>query len=846
MLTNEEDRNNDNEQPRTEFGIEDVWTLQCNSSNTERSWSAKMSTNENKSNSIPIIFNNNIRETINITKECLYLPKGSTNQRATTILRTPYKTGEVMNDEGRNKNIQETDSGYYLGYLETLTHENEIQKSWNAEVNTDKNKSERTYKISNNINESHACNSMETISINSMENFLGLPTGSLQQSERDTLEGPSETNLGMSKIMPLEESLECSDLSWDVMDPIMSFPQERMSALSASNENTGLLREVETPTTSTSNRTCKWKLITNDTSICSLSDPAKVTSSLICSIPSTGPLMTSTISDITKPSKIPFPVAHDNVNKSLAPTEAKSISVILPEIPCYSYESTVTTDCRSPDTTLLGNSTAVASRNFQKSEQQMKKPSQYSVPLATEFDQNFTNVSDNIYNTYTAYHPHQPISQILYNDHTSSSHQHNKEQCTSKYRNNINVGFSSSDTILTAVAPSNFINNEQQINILSEYSAPLSTEHQENFIPVSDNTYNIYPEYYPQDPTSGLLHKDQYFSSHQNNEREQYTYNTGTAYYQHEPIPQILHNDHKFIQNGYQNLENEMRANHYAQSQYMTAKLNNKGLQQAKAYHHMDALRCAYNCHRCNQPMSTQNSVICQQFSEIPKLDKMQNYKLYSTFHQAADGNIHNQQLISNTEHESGLPNTEVFQGEFHQQNLHFHQSHNKVAMQKLYDNNEEHSEYNWERQRATGYQRLPGDDRMQLTIGYPLLQTDGELHQPSSHSTENVRQRKDINMSGEKKTRQRVSRKCTYNQSGGRGQQKAVSKKCAKNPSGGRGQQKSVPKKCAKNPCGGRGQKKRTIRPDTSNVYFVCGNTEQYVLDRHNELYYRNSSTHE
>jgi hypothetical protein len=506
--------------------------------------------------------------------------------------------------------------------------------------------------------------------------------------------------------------------------------------------------------------------------------------------------------------------------------------------PSERKSSLLTTDCSSPDTTSTENSTAVTSSCFQNVDQQMEGLLEYSAPLATEYQQHFIPVSDNIYNTYTACYPHEP-------DQYFSSYQNNEgKQCTAKYENIITVGSSLPDTMstenTTAVATSSFQNSEQYMKRLSEYSAPLATEYQQNFIPVSDNIHNICTPYYPQGPCA-IPYNDHYFPSHQNNEGEQCTgkhENTSMSSEiikfnrdQEFPLNEVRrhvdrqneYHEENIIQNGYQNLVPETEANHYPyQLQRKTARLNNEDLQQVETYRHMSAFRCTCNCCRSNRSMSTQNSAICQQTPENLKLDEIPNYKLSSTkinsfagVHQstvAINENIHNQQIISHPEYINVLPNTEMFQEGVHWQKLDSCSSHNTAAMQEIYVNNAESIAHNWERHRTSGYPGLPYDDRIQLPTDSNLLfKSEGKFPQPSSQSTENFRLNEVVHLSDDRKVMQKGSKK-----------------KCAKNQSG-------------------RKQKKGRSKPDKPYVCSVCGKREQYnvLLERHIKLHHANSSIH-
>ncbi|PNF13752.1 hypothetical protein B7P43_G13148 [Cryptotermes secundus] len=389
----------------------------------------------------------------------------------------------------------------------------------------------------------------------------------------------------------------------------------------------------------------------------------------------------------------------------------------------------------------------------------------------------------------------------------------------------------------TAVATSSFQNNKQQMKRLSEYSAPLATEYQQNFIPVSDNIHNICTPYYPQE-ASGIPYNDNYFPSHQNNEGEQCTdkyentsmwgeiikFNRGQEF----PLDEVRrhadqqneYHEENTIQNGYQNLANEIEANHYAyQLQCKTSKLNNEDLQQVETYHHTDTFRCTYDCCRSNQPMSTQNSAICQQSSEILKLDEIQNYELPSPQINSFAGvrqstvaineNIHNQQIINNLECANVLPDTEIFQG-VHWQKLDSCSGHKTAAMQGKHVNNEESIAHNWERHRTSSYSGLPYDYRIHLpTDSNSLSKPEGKFPQPSSQSIENFRLKEVVHLSDDRKVMQKGSKK-----------------KCAKN------QRR-------------RREPKGKSKPDKSYVCLTCGKREQYnvLLKRHMELHHGNSS---
>jgi hypothetical protein len=219
--------------------------------------------------------------------------------------------------------------------------------------------------------------------------------------------------------------------------------------------------------------------------------------------------------------------------------------------------------------------------------------------------------------------------------------------------------------------------------------------------------------------------------------------------------------------------------------------------------------------------MSTQKSAICQQSSEILKLDEVQNYELSSTginsfagVHQSTasiNENIINQQIINNPEYANFSPNTEMFQEGVHWQKLDSRSSHNTAARQEIYVNNEESIAHNWERHRTAGYPGLPYDDRIQLpTDSNSLFKSEGKFPQLSSQSTENFRLKEVVHLSDGRKVMQKGSRKT-----------------------------------CAKNQRGRRREQKGNTKPDKPYVCLVCGKSEQYnvLLERHIELHHGNSS---
>jgi hypothetical protein len=165
-------------------------------------------------------------------------------------------TMEMLNDEDRSNDIQKTDLGHSSGDVQALTrNENNIQMAWNAEINTNGNRSDTTQKVSNNTKENHAGINTETI--NSSKEFLNVPTGSatdiLEEQYKTVQSRPHnsiETDVTAPKVTPPKNSLQC--LNSPAMHPVTNFPSENMLlTLSTPNEKNGSFAELETEITST-------------------------------------------------------------------------------------------------------------------------------------------------------------------------------------------------------------------------------------------------------------------------------------------------------------------------------------------------------------------------------------------------------------------------------------------------------------------------------------------------------------------------------------------------------------------------------------------------------------------
>jgi hypothetical protein len=406
-------------------------------------------------------------------------------------------------------------------------------------------------------------------------------------------------------------------------------------------------------------------------------------------------------------------------------------------------------------------SKVIASSNFQNNEQQAESQFEYSTPLITEYENNFTKVSDNIHHKYMAYQQEQ-MSQIQYNEKYFPSSQN---LCTGMYENGGMWGdifkFKS--------------NQEFPVETVERHINQQITEHQHDFTKLSDNIYHQYAAY-DQELTWQLDYNKQYFPSSQNIEdlhTDMYK-NVGTwgdifKFNRNQGLPRenvgrhIEQDDDYYetsiIQNGYQNVMNETEANSYGyQLECKRTKLTDEDFQWDEAHNHRDACSNTgiYNYCGINRPPPTENSVNCQPSSKIGHGNQSQYYQAFSAERNSEEAqqptftsneNIQHEQLITNPKYTNPLPTIQMFREEAWQE-LDFYTSHKNTGMQQIYVNNEENIAHNWDGQTSndplTTY-----NDRMQIPIhSNPLLMLEAEFPKPQAQSTNNFRQSKDAQLS--------------------------------------------------------------------------------------------------
>ena len=426
---------------------------------------------------------------------------------------------------------------------------------------------------------------------------------------------------------------------------------------------------------------------------------------------------------------------------SYKPSDSNS-SIIMDDIYC--------------DDTSTQYSTVITSSNFQNNERQTESQFQYSTPLITEHEHNFT-ISDNIHhNKYTAYQQEQ-MSQIQHNEKYFTNPQNLAAPCTGMYEEvdiwgNIYKFKSNQEFPLTEVE--------------------RHTEYQPNATKLSDDIYQQYAAY-DQELTSQFQRNNQYFPSSQNTEllhMDMYK-NVGTwddiikSNRNHE-IPQEnvgrhIHqpNDYyetSIIQNGKQNVMNEAEANSYGyQLESNRTKLNDEDFQWNEAHNLKDACNSICNYCKINFPPPTENFVNYQPPSIIGYGHQSQYYQAFSAernFEEVqqpiftSNEDIHHEQIITNQKYTNVLPTTEMFQEA--RQELNINTSHKHMGMEQTYFNNEENTAYNWEAQTSndpfTTY-----NNQMQIPIqSNPLATLEAECLMPQFQPTNNFRKSKDAQLS--------------------------------------------------------------------------------------------------
>ncbi|KDR17128.1 hypothetical protein L798_08385 [Zootermopsis nevadensis] len=312
-----------------------------------------------------------------------------------------------------------------------------------------------------------------------------------------------------------------------------------------------------------------------------------------------------------------------------------------------------------------------------------------------------------------------------------------------------------------AVSSCSFINNKQQMEREYEYSPPMVTQYQQNFINTSDSIHNTYTPYHLQESTSQMQYNDQYFPSFKNNNRDtctgMYEYAdmlSDTFRFNRDQDQQNEYSQTSIIHDGYRNLTDETEANNYAH-QLEENRQNNEYLQQSVDYNHISALCSTHNYCRMNQPAPTQSFVGYQLCSEIANVDDSQYYQLSSNITNLDEyylpssralstedyqqtmfkrnENILNKQIINNQEH----TNEEMFREKEEWQNPDFYSNHNNSVVQETYFNDKESIAYNSAGQTTSGY---PYDSKQPPVQSNSFSRCDGKFLRPHSQFPDNFK----------------------------------------------------------------------------------------------------------
>ena len=253
--------------------------------NIKMSCNAEINAKENQSNNTHKISNNNkennvVNSTDNVNKhkELLDLATESAQQTATNVLEKPWEREEMFIDEDKINSIWAVDSGCISGDVQALnTSEDKIPMSWNADINSEENKSNSKQNVSNTTNGNYAGNSKDMV--NSTEKLSDAEIGASQHSGKDVLGTPHKTGLSCfcnsrennfiaPEDMSPKDGLQCPDFPVTILGSDTICPPANMpSTPSASNKSTEPLTEAETPTTCTSRVTSKCSSITKSTGV---------------------------------------------------------------------------------------------------------------------------------------------------------------------------------------------------------------------------------------------------------------------------------------------------------------------------------------------------------------------------------------------------------------------------------------------------------------------------------------------------------------------------------------------------------------------------------------------------
>lgn len=445
-------------------------------------------------------------------------------------------------------------------------------------------------------------------------------------------------------------------------------------------------------------------------------------------------MQTSKASTQTFTSASPCELVIKHMNHSYKPSDSNSPIIM---------------DDLSSDNMSTQYSTVITSSNFQNHEQQTGSQFQYSAPLITEHEHNFT-VSDNIHhNIYTAYQQEQ-MSQIQHNENYFTSSQNLAELYTDMYEEVDTWG-----DIMKLKS-----NQEFPMKEVERCAGQHLTEY-EHFTKLSDDIYHLYAANYQQ-LTGQFQYNNQYFPSSQNTEellhtdmhKNVSTWGEAFKFNRNHKLPQEnVHiqqpNDYEtsIIQNGNKNVMNETEPSIYGYlSECKRTKLNDEDFQWYEAHDHMDACNSVNNYCKINLPTQTENFANCQPPSKIGYGHQSEYDQAFSaernsdkvqqpTFTSTED--IHHEQINNNQKYTNVLPTTEMFREEAWQE-LDFYTSHEHTGMEQTYFNNEENIARNWEAQTSndplTTY-----NNQMQTHIhSNSLATTEAECLKPQLQPTNN------------------------------------------------------------------------------------------------------------
>jgi hypothetical protein len=455
----------------------------------------------------------------------------------------------------------------------------------------------------------------------------------------------------------------------------------------------------------------------------------------------------------------------------------------------------------------IENSTAVAPCSFRN--EQMKRPSENSAPLVTQYQQCFIHSSDSINNKYNAYHQQEPTSQMQYNDQYFPSFENKTtDQCTGTYEyadkwsdifrfnkdqefpleevgRHVDQQNEYSETSTNQIGYQNLMNETefnsyaQQLEENGQNNEYLQQSVDYNHMSALCNTYNHCKM---TQKTSAQSSVDCQPSSEITDVGWSQCYQPsseitdvgGSQYYlPHSEIVDV---------GGSQRYQPSSEITDVGGSQYYLS--------------HSEIIDVGGS--QCYQPSSgIENVGESQYYILSPKLI---NHKGEQQTMYTINKNMYNEQIF-NQAYTNVLPNKEMFQEEEELQKLDYCSNHNNKAVHETYVSDDD-TAYN-SMTYATSYYPY---DSMQPPVHYNSISgCDGKFIRPHSQPTESRKMKPEVS-----------------------------SKRCAGNRRGStrRGQHK------------GREQYTRRIKADKPYVCCMCGKGESYkvLLERHIELHHKHT----